>query len=734
MLADLLRQRRWGGALLVVLLMTAAPARAQAPLMLVDGDTEVDEISFTFVESQTFREHELGQEIALQEPGFYDKIRSILPLVQAPPHPFDPLVLQRDVVRLRRFYERQGFLDAEVSYPASQLDTSSNTIHVIFRIREGPPLVIQDVSFADSLDQTFAAALFSGEVRENWIEFRDDHTFQTGERYTTIKFFTLQGQILAWLRGQGFAFADVEADSTVYRENNSIDLLFRLDPGPRARISEINIEGNETVSDDVILRELPFAVGERFDGDELIEGQRNLFALAMFRIAVVDVPEQPQDSTVAIRISLQEADLRSVSGRAGYDTEQGGILQTQWTHRNLFGGARHFTVSGVYGSGFGARRVFLNRIQRRVRIAASLRQPYLFSSNLTGIVSPFFLHRNDELLDASEFGIISSLIYEIYPFRIVSLEYTFSRAIDVSEPPVDSLLNEEIGFDVYDKSIFTLAASLGRVDNFLSPQSGFIIQPFVETSRPALGSRLNYHKLGVEANYYQPVLENVDLRTRLTLGRIFRFGESKYDESAILDDMGRIDIPCRDIEPVTLSCKEEVLETFRKERRFQPIRFYAGGANDVRGWSARLVGAQIAVADTLIRDDDPETVPDTIYGYEPLGGIAKISGSVEVALPLPFFGPSWGSALFVDFGQVFDSKGPGNALDYRPLRFGIGAGLRYETIVGDLRIDLGFKVNPDRNDLLSAEDVYNFNAGLIDELNPSFWDRFQVHISLGQAL
>ena len=739
--------RAWSGPLRVVFAAalialgltagTAPDARAQAPLTLINEDTQVEEISFRFVDHQTFRERELLQEIALTEPNFLDEIRGTLPLIPTRPHPFDPLTLQRDVVRLRHFYQRQGFLEADISYPATQLDSSQNAIHVIFRIREGPPLIIQDVSFRDSLGQGYAAAMFSGEVRQDWISFRDENTFETGERYTQLKYYTLQADILDWMRNQGFAFASVDADSTVFHDASSIDLRFQLNPGPRARITEIDIEGNQTVSDKVVRRELPFSEGDLFQGQDLVVGQRNLFGLNMFRLVVVDVPSQPQDSTVRVRVRMQEADLRTVTARTGYDTNTGAIVESQWTHRNFFGGARHLTATGVYGTGFGARRIGLNRVQRRLRAAVSLRQPYLFIPNMTGVISPYLLRRNDELLNVTEFGIVSSLIYEIYPYRIASLNYTFSRASDFSDAPIDSLLNEEVPIDVYNKSIFTFTATLGDADNFLSPQNGFIVRPFLETSRPALGSALNYHKLGVETSFYQPITPDVDLVSRLTLGRLYRFGDSQYDESTILDSFGNINAPCEQDpgEPST-ACMRQILDLSRLERRFQTVRFYAGGANDIRGWSARLVGDEIAVADTAITEpDEPDAAGDTtiVYGYEPIGGIAKISGSIEFRLPLPLFGPNWGSAVFLDFGQVFDSRGGGNALALRPLRFGTGAGLRYRTVVGYLRVDLGFKINPTSTDLISAEEIYKFNAGEIDEPGPSFWDRFQVHISLGQS-
>src|SRR5690554_5410150 len=63
------------GFLVLLLVLAGGLARtgaAQAPLQEVNSQTKVREISFKFVETQTLEPKQLKQQIATQEPSFWD--------------------------------------------------------------------------------------------------------------------------------------------------------------------------------------------------------------------------------------------------------------------------------------------------------------------------------------------------------------------------------------------------------------------------------------------------------------------------------------------------------------------------------------------------------------------------------------------------------------------------------------------------------------------------------------
>lgn len=687
----------------VTLLLLAPTTTAQVPLTFVNEETTVSRVSFKFVDAQTFEEDRLKEQIATAAPGFWDRVRRILPFVDAREYPFDPIVLQKDVARLRIYYANHGFLHPYIDYPASQLDTTTNTIHVIFTLEEGPPLIIQDVGFY-APDGGYAYEQFESPLRERWIAFRDRTTLEVGSRYTRFDRIRIQDQVLTWLQNAGFAFAQVDTEADIDSTANTADLAIFIDPGPRTIVGDIIVEGAETVSRDVVLREVPLKIGNRFSHRRMIQGQRELFSLNLFRVALADLPEQPVDSTVVVRYRVREASPRYVSAQTGYARDNGFMAEASWRHRNFLGGARQLTISGAVQSGYGARLPGGYTSARQFNASVSLRQPYIYTTRLSGILSPFYVWQDNpsQELKFQEVGLNTTLLYEFYTFRTVSLQHTFSRAFGDTQalarrnPDPDSPNR----LDIYNRSIFSLSGTFGDVDDFLNPEEGFLVRPFAEAAGSLIASDVDYYKLSNEVVGYYPVTEQIGVSGRLFTGRVWPLGGSRDQNDPLI------------------------------EARFDRIRFYAGGGTDVRGYPDNLLGpVRLDTVYTLEGDIDRHDDGTPNVRYEPLGGLGKIAANVELRMPFPGLSDDWRTAAFIDAGQVY----PEADFSLRDLRYGVGGGIRYETLVGFIRLDLAFKVNPTETDLHSPEEVWRVRQGLDDELTGGFWNRFRLHLSIGQA-
>jgi len=123
-------------------------------------------------------------------------------------------------------------------------------------------------------------------------------------------------------------------------------------------------------------------------------------------------------------------------------------------------------------------------------------------------------------------------------------------------------------------------------------------------------------------------------------------------------------------------------------------RFFAGGDNTVRGYARDTLG-------------DPETIS---RGF-PRGGNALIIFNSELRVPV------WrdiGGAVFMDVGNVFSRV---SDIELSHLRPAAGFGLRYKSPIGPIRVDLGFKLDRGRFDVLPGD-------------REPLWE---FHISIGQA-
>lgn len=112
-------------------------------------------------------------------------------------------------------------------------------------------------------------------------------------------------------------------------------------------------------------------------------------------------------------------------------------------------------------------------------------------------------------------------------------------------------------------------------------------------------------------------------------------------------------------------------------------RFYGGGSGTIRGFRYQGVG------------------PVFQHTTTPIGGTAIIAGTLEFRQR---FGKNFGAAVFADAGQVSASLQPLPSV----LRVGIGAGLRYYTPIGPIRIDFAL---PARR-YSPSDDPYEIYVGL----------------------
>lgn len=185
-------------------------------------------------------------------------------------------------------------------------------------------------------------------------------------------------------------------------------------------------------------------------------------------------------------------------------------------------------------------------------------------------------------------------------------------------------------------TFFNLGFERDTSDNLLNPTRGTVISTGLESSFTALASDVNYLKGTIELRGYKQIkrLSDIVFASRLTVGVIQPFG-----------DTGTFDIPI-----------------FK--------RFFAGGSTSMRGFPFQKLGP-------LDQNNDP------------LGGNSLLVGSFELRYPL--YG-NFGGVTFFDYGNVYAEE-----WDYRlgDLKYAPGVGLRYDTIIGPVRFDVGYALNPE---------------------------------------
>ena len=504
---------------------------------------------------------------------------------------------------------------------------------------------------------------------------------------------------MQWFLNQGYAFAEVEANRNENEDRTRADIRVFVDLGPRGRFGDIIVEGIENVEESVVLRELPFETGDRFSFQDLLEGQRQLFGLGLFTVALANVaPDQPEDETVDILVRVQEGDPRIVTAQTGYLQQAGLSGSAQWTNRNFSGGARTLTAAVQAQTGLLATQGGGNQQRQSAQIlyrgSVSFRQPYVFNRNTAFITTPYAEYYDDVRAEATAFGIDNTLLYEFGSFRTISLTYGISTRNVLNQPNLEAAgliesLQNALSADSLEgrffKSTFGISGAFGTVDDPLNPTRGFLVRPSIRVATPSFLSSVEYLRLGTSATGYLPLSDSprVSLFGRISGGYLLPFGKS----SPSTREEGIFDI---------FSLRDEV--------------FFSGGTGDVRGWGANLLGPK-GFETNREGDRTLSSSDDHAAGR----ASTKYRARSNCACPFPSLGPNWGTAVFLDAGRVGTSDenlqipAPTPALDalnQSAVRFGTGGGIEYLTPIGALRIALGYKLNPSYLDVRDANAVF----------------------------
>ena len=702
----------------VLALLVAGPLVAQDALSGVGPGTQVSSIEFRFTGGETLGEKDLRPHIALTERGGMVGLRRLfswVPLVgEVGEHPFRPVELQRDVVRLRNIYVRYGFLDVKVDYDV-RYDAEKDVVNVTFLIEQGPPIQLREVRFiaADS-----SPPAIDPELQEDWSAFARAER-QVGGRFGEGERRGIADRTIRWLRNRGYPFGVAEADVLVDTAAYRADVVVRVQPGVRAKVREFAVSGNESVPARHFTRQFALEPGDWYNAAKLEEGRAQLTQLPIVRLALLNVPRgSADDSSVVVRVGVTQNPPRQVSGEAGLVSAGGLTGQLEWTHRSFLRGVRTFSVAATAQTGFVALET---PAEQRYRLALTLFQPYVGTRRLSLAGGPFVEYR-DDLRDRSQaVGLEGTLVYATSPLRSVSLGYTLShrKVLDfgfgddldpIEYLPLLGLADPgavgSLG-TIFNRSTLTLDGSWGVLDEFANPRQGYVLRPRASITLPGFNTS-EYLLLDFGATGFVPLTDRVGFTVRGSAGRIFPYGRSVNeagDESPFVSLL-----------------------------RLREVTFNAGGSRDVRGWGSQLVGPKLP--EVRFRDEDGERVAFA-ERYTPVGGLARLHASAEVQMPLPGFDEKWQTFAFLDGARIWtpDDRFALEEGDLDQDRFflGTGVGIGYETVVGAVQVALGYKLNPSALDLRDPGEVLEAlqEGRPISSVDPESRRRFQLHFSIG---
>ncbi len=619
---------------------------------------------------------------------------------------YNPVEVNRGADKLKEFYEEEGYFEVGITPEVEKL--ADGDVTITYRIAEGRRISIDQIVIEG------AQGLTPKQVKG---------AMDTQEREYIVLRGTVQRQkldedvdrIIQLYNDFGYVQARVESSEIqVDREKARATVRVVVVEGPQFKVGGVDVTGNAVLPIEEIRKRIELKTGDVFSRSKLrdsVKGITDLYS-AVGRASADVAPNTLQDiparlvnivfeinegpETYVERINIagntrsEEKILRREIPMAEGDlftSQKLARAKQRLTNLNYFdkveaktapGSAKDkiivnidvtekptglFSIGGGYSSQDGvlgtldlSQRNFLGKgweVFLRLRGGENLQtgtigftEPWLFDRPLAAGFDLFNTRRILPDYTVESLGGDIRLGHPLGEYSRINAVYRVSqdRISDVNELGSPQLISQE---GTHLTSLVGVNLSRDTRDNVYDPTRGSTASIGLDFAGVGFGEK--FVRSVAAATYFQPLpwLEHV-LSFRFTAG--YSFGWDK-DSVPLFE------------------------------------RFYLGGSNSLRQFKSLQVSP---------RDNTGTRI----------GGNSELLGTIEYQIPL-FFGIK--AALFYDVGQVWGPDIQGGAkIDLSDLRHGVGAGFRWNSPFGPIRVDYGIKLDQRKGESFGE---FNFSAG-----------------------
>jgi outer membrane protein insertion porin family len=502
----------------------------------------------------------------------------------------------------------------------------------------------------------------------------------------------------------GFLAVSVKKTVTFVEDGRKAVVGIDIDEGPQTRAGTVTFEGNTAFTAADLLGIVNLKPGAPYN-ERLVDEDRyrilSAYSNRGYLYAKVDVEKKTADSTVDIKYKISEDHqvrigriilrgnentkdsviMRELLVKPGGPYDYGAILKSQQRiyRFGYFGLARFEPLhpeekdyvtdmlltleerpagSVTFGVGYGDLDHFRSSVEVAYRnlwhsahyagirleestilsrVILNYQQPWAFGYNLQGKFALVWSDQKNINADTREIyyetrrNSASYGVEKALDHVKASLTYQYERVDNYNVEPGAILSPDDVGY----VRISSLSPSLvwDLRDDIFNPRTGAVYGVVVKDALKLLGSEADFTKVSVQSSWYFPAGANAVAALSARAGMAWPHRDT-------------IEVPIHE-------------------------RFYLGGSTTVRGYIQDAVGPKAVNPDGTV---------------VPTGGDSMLLFNAEYRWNVT---KGFGLALFMDAGNVWI----GQELHPDDLRASYGAGIRYGTPIGPLRIDYGQKIH-----------------------------------------
>jgi len=649
---------------------------------------------------------------------------------------YDRFVFERDLARIERLYRSEGYYQAKVTgararkeplkddhgkppfekMSPDEQEAEKKHMRVLLDvvIDEGPQVKL-------TTDPKVVFAQRDASVKDDLakeLEHTAHSSLRKGGGFTEDKYEEARRNITRTLTDAGYAYAHVDKVANIGVAAGQADVTYTVSTGPLSTFGKIEIVGLAGIPEWLIRPMLGFKEGGKFSTNKLEEAQLALSELNIFGSISIDpatsVTGTTLPSAVPIRITVERAKKGSIKlgagAEAGDEVAVRGVVG--WSDVDLFGILDHINIE------LRPRLVFyplkLNNLFSHQTVSIlpipefAARAQYtlpipldpktrVFSQGEVSVSRPANAQTPDNPTeDQSVLGYQSlsgqwGLQRKFFKSRFLvfpSFNMQYFNPFSYNHKPLDGLKalmlrNLELYLEL------DLRRGLKTWDS-VHTLSGFYASVDTQVGGYFLGGDASDVRVRPEIRFYIPLWRHGVLAARAGTGLLFahNYGKVLDHSPATADIQGAP--PAGQFEPSTTPFPvqatvvpampppdQNALNAADRDVQILQIRgLFSGGPSSNRGYGFNEISPHRVLDDQGFPLETPESI----------GGRTEWDASIELRV---YFNDALGGVIFVDSSDV-----TAGFAQYRITHphISTGLGIRYDTPVGPLRVDLGTRI------------------------------------------
>jgi outer membrane protein assembly complex protein YaeT len=587
---------------------------------------------------------------------------------------------KRDKDSIEALYHDSGFRDCKVTVETvDDYHGKTGDVAVTIRIVEGPQYLVSDlkVEGLDRKDRDTILALLAS---------------QAGQPFSETSIGIDRSYLLELYQSQGYPDANFDY-STAQAGTARMTVTYKITPGSPRYVRDVLIYGMRRTRSRLVTPQVTLQAGDALSWTRMGVTQRRLYDLGVFdQVDMAIQNEQGDTQNKYVLYHVTEGHLYNMEVGLGAEIAQIGGSSNSLSNP---GGATGISPRVAFGItrlnlwGLGHSLSFNSRystLDQRVSLTYAIPRFHGYLQNVTFLgfydnvrdVLTYTGRRIEGSVQVSHRHSKATTFLWRYAWRDVTVNQAFLKI----NPELIPLVAQEAHIALIGSTMIQ-----DRRDNPIDAHRGFYNSVDAALVDRVFGGNKNFTRILARNSLYHRVWRrDWILATNTQFGWIQPFGVPANETG---------------FEYVPL-----------------PEHFYGGGSTSLRAFPDNQAGPR-----------------DPVTGF-PVGGNALLMHQTELRFPL--LGPNVGGVLFEDMGNVYTDvssisfrvhqKG---LQDFNYMAHAVGFGLRYKTIVGPVRVDLAYTLNPPT--FFGLEGTYQ---QLLNGTAPSRIQsvgHFHFFISIGQA-